>query len=317
MELDVLNYHIIGDIHGQGDKLEALLRHLGYVRRQGIYQQPGAKVVFLGDFIDRGPQHRKVLGIVKPMVEAGHALAVMGNHEFNAIAFHTPHPETGEPLRSHNEKNTDQHRAFLQAYRPHEEDTQEIIDWFKTLPLYLEVKDELGNVLFRAVHACWSQPVIERMPAHLDDGYLVRACDRTRPEFQDVEVILKGPEIELPPGYVFNDKSGIERHNIRIKWWNDKSPVSYREIAMVPKGEEAKLPNTRVPQSEIGDYSYGSSEPPVFFGHYWLTRKPEPLAGNLACLDYSAGMDGQLVAYHWRPDEGPGLTARGFITALG
>ena len=310
-----MNYHIIGDIHGHGDKLEGLLQHMGYVRQEGVYQQPDAKVVFLGDFIDRGKQHRQVLGIVKPMVEAGHALAVMGNHEFNAIAYHTPHPKTGEPLRPHTDKNTDQHQAFLDEYRLHDEETREIIDWFKTLPLYLEVTDNQGKVLFRAVHACWSPPIIERVPAYLDLDYLVKACDKTKPEYEHIEVILKGPEIDLPAGYSFHDKSGIERHNIRIKWWNNQRKVSYRDIAMVPEGEEIKLPDQLVPESQIGDYSYGKDEPPVFFGHYWLTGKPAPIASNLACLDYSAGKGGQLVAYRWQEaDTGPLLAAR-FMTA--
>ena len=309
-----MNYHIIGDIHGHGDKLEALLQRLGYARQNGIYQQPDAKVVFLGYFIDRGKQHRQLLDIVKPMVEAGHALAVMGNHEFNAIAYHTSHPETREPLRPHDDKNTGQHKAFLQEYRLHEDETREIIDWFKTLPLHLEVKDEQGRVLFRAVHACWSQPVIERVPAYLDLDYLVKACDETKPEYDDIEVILKGPEIGLPKGCSFHDKSDIERHNIRIKWWNDQCQVTYRDIAMVPEGEEVNLPDRPVPESQIGDFSYGRYEPPVFFGHYWLTGKPAPITGNLACLDYSAGMGGQLVAYHWKEGDEQ-LFEKRFITA--
>ena len=314
MGVEHLSYHIIGDIHGHGDKLEGLLQRLGYVRQDGIYRQPGAKVVFLGDFIDRGRQHRQVLDIVKPMVEAGHALAVMGNHEFNAIAYHTPHPVTGEPLRPHNDKNTDQHQAFLNEYRLNDDETREIIDWFKTLPLYLELMDEQGKVLLRAVHACWSQPVIERVPAYLDPDYLVRACDRTQPEYDDIEVILKGPEIGLPEGYSFHDKSGIERHNIRIKWWDSRRDVSYRDIAMVPEGEAIRLPDSPAPEAQIGNQGYGRDEPPVFFGHYWLTGKPAPIASNLACLDYSAGKGGQLVAYHWREGDGE-LSEKNFITA--
>jgi hypothetical protein len=30
--------------------------------------------------------------IVRPMIDSGAALAVMGNHELNALAFHTPDP---------------------------------------------------------------------------------------------------------------------------------------------------------------------------------------------------------------------------------
>lgn len=309
-----MNYHIIGDIHGHGDKLEALLQRLGYVRKSGCYQQPGARVVFLGDFIDRGSSHRRLLEIVRPMVEAGHALAVMGNHEFNAVAYHTRHPQTGQPLRPHSEKNQRQHRAFLEEYRLHEADTLAVIDWFQTLPLYLEVKDDAGQVLFRAIHACWSAPVIARTPQYLDAEFLQQACKRGTQAFRDVEILLKGPEIALPPGFAFHDKSGVERQHIRIQWWNEKRPVSYREMAMVPGGEAEKLPGQPVPESEIGDFSYGPEEPPVFFGHYWLTGQPAPIGNNLACLDYSAGKGGPLVAYHWQEgDTGP-LRAERFIS---
>ena len=40
-------------------------------------------------------------------------------------------------------------------------------------------------------------------------------------------------------------------------------------------------------------------QPPVFIGHYWQTGDPEPLAANVACLDYSVGKYGSLVAYRW------------------
>jgi len=70
-------YDLIGDIHGHADELVQLLETLGYQKAQGVYEHPERKVVFLGDFIDRGPQIRQVLEIVRPMVEGGKALAVM------------------------------------------------------------------------------------------------------------------------------------------------------------------------------------------------------------------------------------------------
>jgi predicted MPP superfamily phosphohydrolase len=47
-------------------------------------------VIFLGDYIDRGPEIQKVLQIVRGMVDRGNAIALMGNHEFNAMASHAP-----------------------------------------------------------------------------------------------------------------------------------------------------------------------------------------------------------------------------------
>jgi hypothetical protein len=69
-------YDLIGDIHGHADELVRLLAALGYELSAGVYHRPNGKVIFVGDFIDRGPHIREVLAIVRPMVEAGHALAV-------------------------------------------------------------------------------------------------------------------------------------------------------------------------------------------------------------------------------------------------
>lgn len=87
-------YDIIGDIHGHALTLEALLGKLGYGRRNGIYQHPDRQVIFLVDFIDTGPFQRRTLEIVRPMVEMGCALTVLGNHELNAMAYATPREDT-------------------------------------------------------------------------------------------------------------------------------------------------------------------------------------------------------------------------------
>jgi len=312
----VMNYHIIGDIHGQAEKLEALLSRLGYRKRGGIYRQPGAMAVFLGDFIDRGPHQRRVIDIVRGMTEQGQAMAVMGNHEFNAIGYHLQHPETGDSLRPRNEKNTRQHEAFLAEYGLHEPETGEVIDWFRRLPLHLEARDANGRTLFRVVHACWSQPVVDRMPALLGDELLLEAHREGTQAFRDVEVLLKGPEIPLPDGSSFLDKDGNERRSIRIKWWETTPGITWREIAMVPEEELTKLPDSPVPGTLLGGYRYIPAEPPVFFGHYWLTGEPAPIRENLACLDYSAGKEGELVAYCWHEgDQGRPLDPGGFIRA--
>ena len=43
-------YDIIGDIHGQADKLEALLRTLGYRDTAGAWRHPERQAIFVGDF---------------------------------------------------------------------------------------------------------------------------------------------------------------------------------------------------------------------------------------------------------------------------
>jgi hypothetical protein len=39
--------------------------------------------------------------------------------------------------------------------------------------------------------------------------------------------------------------------------------------------------------------------PPVLFGHYWFTGRPEVISPRFACVDYSVANGGPLVAYRW------------------
>jgi len=61
--------------------------------------------------------------------------------------------------------------------------------------------------------------------------------------------------------------------------------------------------------------NYGPDEPLVFFGHYWLPADAPkaPLAPNIACLDFSAGLEGPLVAYRWNGESH--LQHSNFVTA--
>ena len=85
-------YDLIGDIHGHATELKQLLEKLGYTLEEGGYHHPEREVIFLGDFIDRGTEILEVLQLVRPMIDSGEAKAVMGNHEFNALAYHTEDP---------------------------------------------------------------------------------------------------------------------------------------------------------------------------------------------------------------------------------
>jgi hypothetical protein len=97
-------YDVIGDIHGHADALRRLLIKLGYSEVDGIFRHSSRKAIFVGDFVDRGPDQREVLRIARSMCEAGTGSAVLGNHEFNAIAWATGNADGGF-LRKHSEKN--------------------------------------------------------------------------------------------------------------------------------------------------------------------------------------------------------------------
>jgi hypothetical protein len=50
------HYDIIGDVHGHADALRRLLITLGYAESQGAFRHDTRKVIFVGDFVDRGPR---------------------------------------------------------------------------------------------------------------------------------------------------------------------------------------------------------------------------------------------------------------------
>ena len=93
----MIQYDIIGDVHGRATKLKALLGELGYQQDgSGVYRHPERTAVFVGDLVDRGTEQLEALQLVKAMVDAGSAQIVMGNHEFNAICWATDASGDGE-----------------------------------------------------------------------------------------------------------------------------------------------------------------------------------------------------------------------------
>jgi hypothetical protein len=262
-----VSYDVIGDVHGQYDKLVAVLRTLGYRETMRAWRHPDRTAIFVGDFIDRGPKQVETLKLVRGMVDTGAAMAVMGNHEFNAIAWATRDPEhPTRYLRSHDRPgNRKQHQAFLAevAGKPLH---AEIIEWFKTLPLWLD----LGGI--RVVHACWNDSYMDALRPHLDEGrtlteaLIVSSSREGHWSLKAVEALCKGLEVSLPHGVSFTD----------------------RVLKQIPDVGMPADPRVKA-----------YSGPPVFFGHYCLTSRPAPLAPQIACVDYTAGDDGALVAYRW------------------
>lgn len=69
---------VIGDVHGEARKLDGLLTILGR-------EAPDHTIVFLGDFVDRGPDPKAVVERVVGLVAAGRATAVAGNHDYALV----------------------------------------------------------------------------------------------------------------------------------------------------------------------------------------------------------------------------------------
>ena len=300
-------YDVIGDIHGQAAVLEHLLQTLGYQRRNGAWQHPDRMALFCGDLIDRGPESVRTVSIVRSMVDAGAARCVMGNHEYNAVCFFTPKPGCpGEFLRKNfTDKNRRQHGAFLREVGYRTPLHAELVAWFKTLPLWLELDDVC------IVHACWSEaaiaflaPMMER-PGVLPDELYPDSARKGTPVCDAVKELCKGPELTVADPFI--DKDGNPRSKARVCWWRQNAPGE-QVWTMRDGGVEA-----RSAVLEPLTQSWPVRKP-VFFGHYWLNPdSPQvPKSPLAACLDYSAGKGGPLVCYRF--DRGDTeLTAEKFV----
>ena len=298
-------YDLIGDIHGYATELKALLTKMNYREIDGVWQHPKRTVIFLGDFVDKGPEQLEVIRIAKAMVEKGKAMAVMGNHEFNAVLWatkDTKNPGGDSHLRAHSSKNLDQHREFLEQVGEDTDLHSKVIDWFKTLPLYLNMEE------FRVVHACWHPDYLQVIDRHTDDQNCIKAESWTESAkkgselFDAVEILLKGLEVKLPNGFQFLDQYGHSRSKIRTQWWRSGDDLTCKDVALAPVSIIKQLPHEKIGANVLPGYDCLK---PVFVGHYWMSGTPALLTEHVACLDYSVAGDrnGKLCAYRWDGEE--------------
>lgn len=304
-------YDVIGDIHGRFDKFQLLMRELGY-RHTGdtFVPPPGRRAVFVGDLIDRGPEQVQLLQYVRRMVEAGHAHVVLGNHEFNAIAYVTKDKNNpGECLRANKgespkcAQNRRQHAAFLAQVGEGSDLHTEWVEWFRTLPLHLD----LGGI--RVAHAWWDAECAALLddPAHRDasgrltDEFLVESHRRGSPLKAARKTLTCGWEQDLPEGVFITDGEGNRHGNARLRVWQHAA-TSLREIAIVPGGDTSVLPDLRVE-----DVLPGGIRPvqgaPIFLGHYWFSGEVAVETDKVAVLDWGAAHRGPLVAYRWEGEQ--------------
>lgn len=302
-EQDIAGYDIIGDVHGCDRPLVALLEKMGYRLQGSVYQHPGRKVIFVGDIIDRGPGIRRCLHIVRAMVEAGSAHLVMGNHEYNALyARETLAIALREGIQSPavaaHGRLLKLMKATIEQFTGHTKEWNGFLDWFARLPLFIETPG------FRVVHACWDQELIDtykvlRGGEPLGPDFIAAARHRDSIESQIIDRLTRGTTLALPEGMTVESNDGFIRRIFRAKFWAI-DPLTYADVVFQPDPLPYEIQHKPIKHDERQRLvHYSPDAVPVFFGHYWMKGRPEPLQGNIACLDYSAVNYGRLVAYRF------------------
>ncbi len=306
-------FDIIGDVHGCATALEMLLQKLGYRQTTRGYEyldsESPRQAIFVGDLIDRGDEIVETLSLVKAMCDNGSAKVVMGNHEFNAIAYHTPVADGF--LRQHNERSNKSIKETLEQFEGKSDEWKEYLAWFKTLPLFLEFER------FRVVHACWDADLIESYLKNyktnqLTADFLMESQDPGGFAGQFIERLTRGISLPFPDGMPIQGKDGFYRHSFRVHFWSDSVEI-YDDIVFQPDPLphlHRERPITDIEREKL--LYYPSGEKPLFIGHYWLNEEPSLVSSNIACLDYSAVNKGKLVAYRFDADT-TALTNNNFV----
>jgi serine/threonine protein phosphatase 1 len=120
----------IGDIHGCLAKLVALLKWC-----EAIDRAKEAKYVFLGDYVDRGPEARGVVELLieRQRMDPGRVICLRGNHEQMLLRASNP-DRSDQELMTWLKNGGEQTLASYAADDPCEISADHVA-WFESLPL--------------------------------------------------------------------------------------------------------------------------------------------------------------------------------------
>jgi hypothetical protein len=293
--MTVHHYDIIGDVHGFATLLKKLLKAMGYSRTDGAWKHPHRTAVFIGDFINRGPEIRETLQIVRSMTQGGSALTILGNHEYSAILYHIK-DSNGMYLSRHIAGNRNQIQSTLTAFKSYKEEWREYLSWFRTLPFFID----LGKI--RIAHAYWNDVEMQYLSEFIPQGRLKKSFLRSIHENQQpaasmIYKTLKGLEFQCPPDLILKCNKGTSRKVFRMNWWESPQNKNFRQLSF---GNKFLLPEYSVPKELTPSFEpYGPEKPIVFIGHYCLSQGPTILQSNICCVDGCVVGSEKLSAYRW------------------
>ena len=289
-------YDIIGDVHGHAQLLKKLLLELGYEKTNEGYSHPTRKAVFVGDFINRGPQIKKTIRTIRKMVENGNALAVLGNHEINIIIAYLK-DKKGNPLVKPPLKNYISGLKTFNEFVDAPEEWQEHLRWLRTLPLFLE----LGGI--RVVHACWEDDAINYLKANILPGKIKKKVfkkiykNQTSELAKNIWLLTKGLQFKMPGDLKIINNKGVSPRSFRMRWWENPTGKTFEELSFESKFQ---LPEYTIPPEIIPEtFPYPQDAPIVFLGHYCRNNGPYIIQPNICCLDTCITGSKTLLAYRW------------------
>ena len=94
----------------------------------------------------------------------------------------------------------------------------------------------------------------------------------------------------------FSDQDGKPRPAFRVRWWDARPSLRWRDLGFGLSALIEALPDNGVP-ADHPEVPYPAEAPPALSGRYWLDARLAPSARNWACLEYSVARGGHLVVY--------------------
>lgn len=152
---------VVGDVHGAYDKLRVLLEKAALIDAADNWSGGNAHLVFLGDYLDRGPRGIDVVRLVRQLEQqapqtGGKITALLGNHEVMFLAakmFRDQDPEDQFGFYEYWAMNGGQDSDFEQA-------SDQDIAWLKHRPAL----SRLGNWLLVHADSVFYQQLGDNIP---------------------------------------------------------------------------------------------------------------------------------------------------------
>lgn len=230
------NIYAIGDVQGCRVQLENLINKL----------PKDAKIICVGDLVNRGPDSLGTLRMLKNLQEAGRAECILGNHDLHLLA---------RDAGIRGPKSLDTLDAILSA-----PDRKELIDWLRHRPMALYSGLDNFNTLF--VHA--------GVLPQWDISQVLELA-------HEVEKVLRHKNyaqslIEMygnAPNYWSNRLKGSERLRViinaltRLRFCNEKGVMEFDSKEGAGDAPRGYMPWFDVPKRKTKDVK-------IVFGH-WST----------------------------------------------
>ena len=295
-------FDIVGDIHGEYEALINLLKHLGY-DLNGSHPD-NRKLIFVGDFCDRGNDSPSVILLIKKLILNKKAQAVLGNHELNLLI---------NSVKSGSGWYFDEMHSKDLVYEPYKKalsSKEEIYNFLSSLPIVLE------NENLRIVHAMWDNDSVEKLKK-INDSDIVSSYKKFEADINDKLIqnnLHQKYKHELSAlSESLTNKEIIPKMNYIISEY-ELFHQSQNPFKVLTSGMEirSKAPYYTHKKWRFNQryawWDHYTDDKPVVIGHYWrkmnnsINNMPDNLflniektswhgnKNNVFCIDYSVGL---------------------------